>query len=82
VKTAEIWGDRYQYTAFNDENVKQIIDRKSAKLASTEKVDSNLIDAGSWKPFDGLRMYDVLFPHIAQGFRGKNFHVITYHVRS
>lgn len=78
VKTAQIWGNQYQYTAFTDESSKQVGARTKAKLASTE--ESILLEVGSWKPFDGLKMRDVLFPHITHGFRGKNFHIITYHV--
>lgn len=75
VNTAEIWGRRYQLTAFSDKNTPV----KSAVRKESE--DSlKLTTAGSWKPFDGLKMTDVLFPHISHGFRGKVFHIITYHV--
>lgn len=78
VKTAEIWGDRYQYATFTDEGSQQASDKKT--IQATES-DLKFIDAGFWKPFDGLRMVDVLFPHISHGFRSKVFHIITYHVR-
>ena len=76
LNTAEIWGDRYLLTAFTDETSKQFDDRHSV----TSKSHLKLIEAGSWKPFDGLQMTDVMFPHISHGFRGKKFHIITYHV--
>lgn len=72
INTAEIWGSRYR----------EIDDSKQHHVSdplSTEK-DSKLLDAGYWKPFDGLKMTDALFPHISHGFRGKTFHIITYHV--
>ncbi|KAI8421917.1 hypothetical protein MSG28_009840, partial [Choristoneura fumiferana] len=34
---------------------------------------------GYWRPTDGTRFDDFLFPHIAHGFRGKVLPVITYH---
>lgn len=39
-----------------------------------------LLDVGVWTPRDGLRLSDVLFPHIEQGFRQKNLPVISFHV--
>nr|QPZ88965.1 ionotropic receptor 1 [Diaphorina citri] len=39
----------------------------------------DLLDVGVWTPRDGLRFSDVLFPHIEQGFRGKNLPVISFH---
>lgn len=79
VKTAEIWGVRYQETAFTDESSQQSSDRRIEQASTQSAV---LLDSGFWKPFDGLKMFDVLFPHISHGFRGKNFHIITYHVSS
>lgn len=76
LNTAEIWGNRYDAATFADENAQQVTGRDGGKVTLFK-----LIDAGVWKPFDGLKMTDVLFPHISHGFRGKSFHVITYHVR-
>lgn len=78
VKTAEIWGDRYQFATFSDESSQQVAVKKFTQAAESD--DLKFIDAGSWKPFDGLKMVDVLFPHISHGFRNKVFHIITYHV--
>jgi hypothetical protein len=44
VKTAEVWGDRYQNAAFTDENSQQITNRNALK-----QPDMKLIDAGYWK---------------------------------
>lgn len=77
LNTAEIWGNRYDVATFLDESLQQVNDRGGGR-----KKVFKLIDAGVWKPFDGLKMTDVLFPHISHGFRGKTFHIITYHVRS
>lgn len=79
VRTAEIWGDQYQLAAFSDESSKQLSNRKALEAAATTEL--KMINAGFWQPFDGLKMVDVLFPHISHGFRGKSFHIITYHVR-
>ncbi|XP_026467499.1 ionotropic receptor 93a-like [Ctenocephalides felis] len=38
-----------------------------------------LIQAGFWRPTDGLSMTDYLFPHIMNGFRGKVMPIVTYH---
>lgn len=78
VETADVWGDRYEFTSFTDETSMQSTTRKTAKTSS---IGFKLINAGYWKPFDGLKMTDALFPHISHGFRGKTFHIITYHVR-
>ena len=79
VRTAEIWGDQYQLAAFSDENSVQTSHRKASEVAQSTEL--KMIAAGFWKPFDGLKMVDVLFPHISHGFRQKTFHIITYHVR-
>lgn len=65
-------------TAFADETTKQILDRN--KMKNSIKEEQKMISVGLWKPFDGLKMRDVLFPHVSHGFRGKVFHIITYHV--
>lgn len=77
-QSLEIWGNNYMNTAFADESTKQILDRN--KVKSSFKEEQKMIAVGLWKPFDGLKMHDVLFPHISHGFRGKVFHIITYHV--
>lgn len=83
VNTAEIWGRRYQFTAFSEDTSQQTVLQQQTGFRikdSSEMASVNLINAGFWKPFDGLKMTDVLFPHISHGFRGKVFHIITYHV--
>nr|AXF48842.1 ionotropic receptor IR11 [Lobesia botrana] len=42
-----------------------------------EKIE--LLQVGFWRPIDGMRYTDILFPHIAHGFRGKMLPIITYH---
>lgn len=44
------------------------------------KPSFKLISNGMWRPFEGLTMTDALFPHISHGFRGRTFHIVTYHV--
>jgi glutamate receptor, ionotropic, invertebrate len=75
VETADIWGTRYESTTFASQTALE----KKTQLDAV--VSFKLINAGMWRPFEGLVMTDVLFPHITHGFRGRNFHIITYHVR-
>nr|AFC91753.2 putative ionotropic receptor IR93a [Cydia pomonella] len=37
-----------------------------------------LLQVAYWRPSDGLRFTDFLFPHIVHGFRGKVLPIITY----
>ncbi|CRL07373.1 CLUMA_CG020350, isoform A [Clunio marinus] len=77
VKSSEIWGNQYKYSAFSDGFLKQVSsDGRDSKETSN---GLKMIDAGFWKPFDGLKMTDALFPHVSHGFRNKQFKVITYH---
>lgn len=77
VESGEIWGNRYENKmTFSDEDQSNNI-----KLETQEKTVKKLLQVGYWKPFNGLQMSDVLFPHISHGFRKKNFQIITYHVR-
>ncbi|KAG5667976.1 hypothetical protein PVAND_015934 [Polypedilum vanderplanki] len=73
IETADIWGSRYQASTFTSQSVAE------KKLQIDSNVDYALINAGMWRPFEGLLMNDVLFPHISHGFRKKVFHIITYH---
>lgn len=74
VKISEIWGSSYQLASFSDDSLVQ------KNNFNDPNQNLKLINAGTWKPFDGLQMTDVLFPHISHGFRNKTFHLITYHV--
>nr|QLI62100.1 ionotropic receptor 93a1 [Streltzoviella insularis] len=38
-----------------------------------------LLDVGYWRPVDGFKQTDVLFPHVEHGFRGKELPIVTYH---
>ncbi|GBP34784.1 Ionotropic receptor 93a [Eumeta japonica] len=39
-----------------------------------------LLDVGYWRPVDGVRRSDELFPHVEHGFRGRALPIVTYHV--
>ncbi|XP_052741013.1 ionotropic receptor 93a isoform X4 [Bicyclus anynana] len=38
------------------------------------------MQVGVWRPIDGFKFDDVLFPHIEHGFHGKELPIITYHM--
>ncbi|CAG9765217.1 unnamed protein product [Ceutorhynchus assimilis] len=40
---------------------------------------ASLLQIGSWRPSDGPSMVDVLFPHIAHGFRRKLLPLVSFH---
>ncbi|KAG7190375.1 hypothetical protein KM043_006484 [Ampulex compressa] len=44
-----------------------------------DKSASYLSDTGSWKPGLGINLTDVIFPHVAHGFRGITVPIATYH---
>lgn len=44
-----------------------------------DKSTAHLIDSGSWIPTLGMNLTDVIFPHVAHGFRGINLPIATYH---
>ncbi|KAH9631676.1 hypothetical protein HF086_014677, partial [Spodoptera exigua] len=48
------------------------------KLQRRDKLLKHM-QVGIWRPIDGVRFEDVLFPHIHHGFRGKELPIITYH---
>lgn len=72
VETADMWGSRYEASSYG----RSLVEKK----IQAEETGLHLNSAGMWKPFEGLVMTDVLFPHVAHGFRGRNFHIITHHV--
>ncbi|KOC62658.1 Glutamate receptor delta-2 subunit [Habropoda laboriosa] len=43
------------------------------------KNEAHLLDIGVWTPNLGVNLTDVIFPHIAHGFRGINLPIATYH---
>lgn len=75
VETADIWGMRYETPVFESQTT---VEKKAMQATETS---FKMVSAGFWRPFEGLIMTDVLFPHISHGFRGRTFHIITYHVR-
>ncbi|XP_015433115.1 PREDICTED: uncharacterized protein LOC107189154 [Dufourea novaeangliae] len=46
---------------------------------SNENDVAHLLDIGMWTPEFGINVTDVLFPHIAHGFRGSILPIATYH---
>lgn len=74
VETADVWGTRYKSTIFSSQTA---LEKKAIQESVT---DFKLTHTGMWRPFEGLSMIDVLFPHISHGFRGRTFHIATYHV--
>lgn len=57
VETADIWGSRYEASNYglSVSGKKHFVDAEGL---------FKLINAGFWKPFEGLVMNDVLFPHV------------------
>ncbi|XP_058800210.1 ionotropic receptor 93a [Phymastichus coffea] len=52
---------------------------RKAKTESKKKAIGELIDSGTWSSAPGVRMNEVLFPHIEHGFRGRSLPVSIYH---
>ncbi|XP_043685513.1 ionotropic receptor 93a isoform X5 [Vespula pensylvanica] len=40
---------------------------------------ANLIESSTWNPRRGINLSDVIFPHIAYGFRGISLPIVTFH---
>ncbi|CAL7938576.1 unnamed protein product [Xylocopa violacea] len=40
---------------------------------------AHLLNIGTWTPYLGVNLTDVIFPHIAHGFRGIDLPITTYH---
>ncbi|XP_026318935.1 ionotropic receptor 93a [Hyposmocoma kahamanoa] len=73
---ADTWGTTYRELAESQDG--SIVGRDTNE--TTGVIDKiQLLDVGYWRPVDGIRFFDVLFPHIEQGFRGKELPVITFH---
>ncbi|KPJ03769.1 Glutamate receptor 1 [Papilio xuthus] len=67
---ADTWGATYRQVdtaTTNANNTKGVIE------------EVKMLQVGTWRPADGVRFNDVLFPHVAHGFRGKELPIITYH---
>ncbi|XP_073954956.1 ionotropic receptor 93a isoform X2 [Choristoneura fumiferana] len=67
---ADTWGSTYR--GFVDTSTSD-----NETTGAIEKIE--FMQVGYWRPTDGTRFDDFLFPHIAHGFRGKVLPVITYH---
>ncbi|CAK1585664.1 unnamed protein product [Parnassius mnemosyne] len=71
---ADTWGATYrQYV----DSVKSLENEANTTNGVIEEVE--MLQVGTWRPADGVRFNDVLFPHVAHGFRGKELPIITYH---
>nr|CAH7714859.1 unnamed protein product [Callosobruchus chinensis] len=44
-----------------------------------KSININLLDVGTWRPSDGTSFSDVLFLHVAHGFRNKLLPLVSYH---
>lgn len=80
----ETWAMRYRHAALKM--------AASATTAADENAPAVVIDpatiakplvqqVATWEPTNGMLSTDVLFPHVAHGFRGLMLPVVAYHVR-
>ncbi|CAH0719845.1 unnamed protein product, partial [Brenthis ino] len=67
---ADTWGTTY--------GEKAVVTKSNRTSSVIEHVE--LLHVGIWRPIDGIKFDDVLFPHIEHGFRGKELPIITYHM--
>ncbi|KAG6440761.1 hypothetical protein O3G_MSEX001513 [Manduca sexta] len=72
---ADTWGATYRH--FTEDDILKENDNGTEATGVIEKV--TLLDVGFWRPIDAMTFFDVLFPHVQHGFRGKELPVITYH---
>ncbi|CAG4929672.1 unnamed protein product [Colias eurytheme] len=70
---ADTWGATYRRQTDN------IISNKEDNYTNILIEHVNLLQVGFWRPIDGIKFEDVLFPHIQHGFRGKELPILTYH---
>ncbi|XP_050677739.1 ionotropic receptor 93a [Leptidea sinapis] len=69
----DTWGTTYQrQTDIMDDN--QDGGNKTNLIEHVE-----LLQVGYWRPVDGIKFQDILFPHVQHGFRGKELPILTYH---
>ncbi|XP_026496230.2 ionotropic receptor 93a [Vanessa tameamea] len=68
---ADTWGTTYR------DSTNENISKENVTTSVIE--DVKLINVGIWRPIDGIKFEDVLFPHVEHGFRGKELPIITYH---
>jgi hypothetical protein len=88
IDAGEVWGKAYSKNYFIQSKIERVLNKITNLFSfsiilddvSVKTSTSNLINVGRWNPTAGLQMDDVLFPHVSHGFRGKVFHIITYHV--
>ncbi|CAK1555259.1 unnamed protein product [Leptosia nina] len=70
---ADTWGATYR------RHTDSVISNKEDDNVTTLIENVDLLQVGFWRPIDGFKFSDVLFPHIKHGFRGKELPVLTYH---
>ncbi|KAJ0183472.1 hypothetical protein K1T71_001448 [Dendrolimus kikuchii] len=75
ILSADTWGATYR--DFTDTADPKAKDTNDTSTGAIENI--NLLDVGYWRPIDAIKFKDVLFPHVAHGFRGKELPIITYH---
>ncbi|XP_068617506.1 ionotropic receptor 93a [Battus philenor] len=70
---ADTWGATYRQVA----DTMTILNDANTTNGVIEEV--KMLQVGTWRPTDGVKFNDVLFPHVAHGFRGKELPIMTYH---
>nr|XP_034828957.1 ionotropic receptor 93a [Maniola hyperantus] len=76
VKAGDTWGATYRGQSLERKMSKG---NKTNATKRTEINHTELLHVGAWRPIDGFKFDDVLFPHVEHGFRGKELPIITYH---
>ncbi|CAG4935436.1 unnamed protein product [Parnassius apollo] len=71
---ADTWGATYRQFV---DPAKSLESEANTTNGVIEEVQ--MLQVGTWRPADGVRFSDVLFPHVAHGFRGKELPIITFH---
>ncbi|XP_053604949.1 ionotropic receptor 93a [Plodia interpunctella] len=81
---ADTWGATYRQ--FTDDqgsqpSAQEVKENHQSYINMTTSVieQIELLQVGNWRPIDAMRYTDVLFPHVEQGFRGKELPIITFH---
>ncbi|XP_013193622.1 ionotropic receptor 93a isoform X2 [Amyelois transitella] len=78
---ADTWGATYRQFTETDQGSQETKEKDHVNMNITTPVieQIDLLQVGSWRPIDAMRYTDVLFPHVEQGFRGKELPIITFH---
>ncbi|XP_052741010.1 ionotropic receptor 93a isoform X2 [Bicyclus anynana] len=78
VKAGDTWGATYRRSP--ESMSKGNISNPSDNYTNPSSNYTKLLHVGVWRPIDGFKFDDVLFPHIEHGFHGKELPIITYHM--